>query len=209
MDLLAPGLDPYLRALQPAPTDVLRAMQAAGEKRGFPIIGPLVGRLAQQAAQSIGARRVFELGSGFGYSTVWFARAVGSQGRVIHTELSAELQGEARTWLSKARLSSRVEFRRGDALALLRADKRPNDVVFCDIDKEQYPAAWDLARRRVRVGGLILTDNTLWHGSVTRAAKTDAERGVQEYNARAFADKNFLSTLNPIRDGVTVSLRLR
>lgn len=183
-------------------------MQAAGEQRGFPIIGPLVGRLAEQLARSIRARRVFELGSGFGYSTAWFARAVGPSGRVIHTELSADLQAEAQGWLRKARHSARVDYRQGDALDLLRADKRLNDVVFCDIDKEQYPDAWKLARQRVRIGGVIFTDNTLWHGSVTRKAKTDAERGVQEYNALAFGDRRFLSTLNPIRDGVTVSLRV-
>lgn len=184
-------------------------MQAAGERRGFPIIGPLVGRLCEQLARQVGARRVFELGSGFGYSTQWFARAVGATGRVIHTDNDRGLSQEAATWLRKARLAARVELRVGDALALLAADKRPNDVVFCDIDKEGYPEAWRLARHRVRVGGLIVTDNTLWHGTVTAAPKTEAARGVQEYNALAFADKAFLSTLVPVRDGVTVSLRLR
>lgn len=208
MDLLAPGVDGYLHTLQPAPGAVLRAMQAAGEKRGFPIIGPLVGRLAEQTARSISARRVFELGSGFGYSTAWFARAVGAKGQVIHTELDPALQSEAEAWLRKAKLHSRARFRLGDALDLLRADKRLNDIVFCDIDKEQYPEAWKLARQRVRVGGVVFTDNTLWHGSVTRAAKTAAERGVQEYNALAFGDRKFLSTMNPIRDGVTISLRI-
>lgn len=209
MDLLKPGIDPYLHTLQPAPDAVLQAMQKSGEGRGFPIIGPLVGRLCEQLARSVQARRVFELGSGFGYSTTWFARAVGRSGTVVHTETSAALQGEARDWLGKSRLRARVEFRQGDALALLGADKRPNDLVFCDIDKEQYPQAWDLARKRVRVGGLIVTDNTLWHGSVVRSPNTAAEAGVQAYNERAFGDPAFLSTLIPVRDGVTVSLRIK
>lgn len=209
MDWLNPAVEAYLRPLQPAPTPTLAAMQQAGEKRGFPIIGPLVGRLCEQLARQVAARRVFELGSGFGYSTAWFARAVGPKGKVIHTENDAALSVEAQAWLRKAKLASRVDFRRGDALDLLRADRSANDVVFCDIDKEDYPDAWRLARTRVRVGGLVVTDNTLWQGTVTAAPKTDAARGVQEYNALAFGDKAFLSTLAPIRDGVTVSLRLR
>lgn len=209
MDLVDPGIEAYLHKLQGAPDATLRAMQASGEQRGFPIIGPLVGRLCEQLARGVGARRVFELGSGFGYSTAWFARAVGPRGRVIHTETSAALQAEARDWLGKARLRTRVDFRLGDALDTLRADRRLNDVVFCDIDKEGYPDAWDVAHRRVRVGGLVITDNTLWQGKVVRKATDDATAAVQEYNRRAFGDAAFLSTLLPIRDGVAVSLRLR
>ena len=209
MDLLAAGIEGYLHRLQPAPPPVLAQMQAEGERRGFPIIGPLVGRLCEHLARQVGARRVFELGSGFGYSTAWFARAVGPKGVVVHTDNDATLSREAQGWLARSRLGSRVDLRVGDALNLLQADRRSNDVVFCDIDKQDYPAAWRLARARVRVGGLIVTDNTLWQGTVTAAPKTAAARGVQEYNALAFADKAFLSTLIPMRDGVTVSLRLR
>lgn len=209
MDLVHPGVQMYLRDLQPSPEAVLQQMRLAGERRGFPIIGPLVGRLCEQLARAVGARRVFEMGSGFGYSTAWFARAVGPRGRVVHTETDEGLSGEARAWLGKARLAQRVDFRLGDARDLLRADRRLHDVVFCDIDKEGYVDAWELARRRVRVGGLVVTDNTLWQGKVTLRARDEATRAVQEYNRRAFSDKAFLSTLMPVRDGVTVSLRLK
>jgi caffeoyl-CoA O-methyltransferase len=209
MDLVDPSIEAYLRDLQPSPDAVLQQMRLAGERRGFPIIGPLVGRLCEQLARGVGARRVFELGSGFGYSTAWFARAVGPRGKVVHTETDAGLQVEARGWLRKGRLERRVDFRLGDARDLLRADRRLNDVVFCDIDKEGYVEAWRLARARVRVGGLVVTDNTLWHGKVLRKARDEATAAVQEYNHLAFADARFLSTLMPVRDGVTVSLRLR
>lgn len=209
MDLVDPAIEAYLRDLQPSPDAVLQQMRLSGERRGFPIINVLVGRLCEQLARSIGARRVFELGSGFGYSTAWFARAVGPRGKVIHTETDPGLSEEARGWMAKGRLARRVDFRLGDAVALLRADRRPNDVVFIDIDKEGYPDAWTVARRRVRVGGLVVTDNTLWHGKVARTARDEATAAVQEYNRRAFSDPAFLSTLMPVRDGVTVSLRLR
>ncbi len=209
MDLVDPAIEAYLRDLQPSPDATLQAMRLSGERRGFPIVGPLVGRLCEQLARSIGARRVFELGSGFGYSTAWFARAVGPKGTVVHTENDPALSSEAQGWMRKAKLHGRVDFRLGDAVDLLRTDRRLNDVVFCDIDKEGYPQAWDLARKRVRVGGLVVTDNTLWQGKVTLKARDEATAAVQEYNRRAFSDKAFLSTLMPVRDGVAVSLRLR
>jgi caffeoyl-CoA O-methyltransferase len=207
--IVDPAIEAYLRDLQPSPDLVLQKMRLEGERRGFPIINLLVGRLCEQLARSIGAKRVFELGSGFGYSTYWFGRAVGPRGKVVHTENDAGLSAEAKAWLTKGKLARRVEFRLGDAVDLLKADRRLNDVVFIDIDKEGYPAAWDVARTRVRVGGLIVTDNTLWQGKVVLKAKDEATAAVQEYNHRAFSDPRFLSTLMPVRDGVTVSLRVR
>ena len=209
VDIVDPAIEAYLRDLQPSPSQVLQQMRLSGESRGFPIIGPLVGRLCEQLARSVKARRVFELGSGFGYSTAWFARAVGPRGTVVHTEMDATLSAEARQWLARDGLDRRVDFRLGDAVEVLRADRRLNDVVFIDIDKEGYPDAWDVARSRVRVGGYILTDNTLWHGKVTLKSRDEATKAVKLYNERAFSDPRFLSTLVPVRDGVTVSLRVR
>lgn len=209
MDIVDPAIEAYLRDLQPSPDAVLQAMRLSGERRGFPIIGPLVGRLCEQLARSVHAKRVFEMGSGFGYSTAWFARAVGAGGTVIHTENDEALSTEAMRWLRKSKLVRRVDFRLGDARDLLKADKHLNDVVFVDIDKEGYVDAWELARKRVRVGGLIVTDNTLWHGKVLRKSKDAATKAVKEYNHLAFTDPAYLSTLMPVRDGVAVSLRLR
>jgi len=208
--IVDPAIEAYLHGIQPAPTQVLLAMEKSGHARGFPIIGPLVGRLCAQLATAIGARRVFEMGSGFGYSTVWFAGAVGPQGKVVHTDGSATLSAEARQWLTKARLAKRVEFRVGDAREALRGEKGPFDVVFIDIDKEQYPDAWELSRKRVRKGGLIITDNALWQGKVAdSSARDEATRGVREYTRLAMEDPNYLTTILPLRDGVALSLRVR
>lgn len=201
--------DPYLRALHGDPDPVQQAMEAEGGRRGFPIIGPLVGRLCATLACTIGARTVFEMGSGFGYSTLHFARAVGPGGRVVHTEGDAGLSREARDWMARAGVADRVEFRVGDARDLLRADPGPYDVVFIDADKHQYPECLALAKAKVRVGGLVLTDNTLWSGKVWDAAARDRDtQGVREYNRAAFSDPALRSTLVPLRDGVAVSLRV-
>jgi caffeoyl-CoA O-methyltransferase len=209
VDIVKPAVEEYLHHMQEPPTKLLKDMGASGIKRGFPIIGPLVGRVCEQLARGIGAKTVFEMGSGFGYSTAWFARAVGPKGRVVHTEMDAAKAKEAQNWLSKEGLEKCVEFRTGDALEVLREDAGSYDVIFIDIDKEGYPDAWHLACKRVRVGGLIITDNTLWSGKVTKAPKDAATKGVVEYNRLAFGDANFLTTLLPIRDGVAVSLRLQ
>lgn len=201
--------DGYLHSLQETADPVQAAMEREGAERGFPIVGPLVGRLCGTLATAIGARTVFEMGSGFGYSTLHFARAVGKDGRVVHTEGDAKLSKEAKAWLAKAKLDKRVEFRVGDARDLLREDEVPYDVVFIDVDKHQYPDCLALATAKVRVGGLILTDNTLWSGKVyDRKVRDEDTQGVREYNRVAFSDPRLLSTLVPIRDGVTVSLRV-
>ncbi|MEA3190385.1 MAG: hypothetical protein QOD77_967 [Thermoplasmata archaeon] len=198
----------YLQRLAPS-KGVLAQMQARGEGAGFPIIGPLVGSLCAQWAQAVGARRVFEMGSGFGYSTAFFAKAVGPEGVVVHTEDSDELQAEAKEWLGRLRLRSRVEFEPGNAIETLRRRKGAWDVVFIDIEKEDYPQAWEVARHRVRTGGVIVTDNTLWQGKVWDPKAKDAQtRGVREYTRLAFEDEGFATTIVPLRDGVAVSLRL-
>lgn len=207
--IVEPTIERYLLRMQLAEDPVLAEMERVGEERGFPIVGPLVGRLLEQYARSIGAASVFEMGSGFGYSTAWFARAVGPKGRVVHTETDPELQREAQDWLRKAGLLKRAEFRLGDANALLAKDKGPYDVVFIDIDKEGYPKAWELARDRVRVGGLVLADNALWHGKVVGKATDSATMGIREYNRLAQADTGYLTTILPVRDGLSVSLRLK
>jgi len=206
--IVEPAIEAYLTRLEPPGNPVVEAMGKLGAERGFPIIGPLVGRTCGLLARAIGARTVFEMGSGFGYSAAWFAQAVGPGGRVVHTEMDPRLQAEAKDWLARAGLVDRVEFRLGDAAALLAKDKGPYDVVFIDLDKEGYPAAWELARTRVRVGGLVLTDNTLWQGKVAGKARDAATTAVREYNRLSQSDPKFLTTLLPLRDGVSVSLRL-
>ncbi|MHB8632987.1 MAG: O-methyltransferase [Thermoplasmatota archaeon] len=205
--LLSPAVEAYLHGLRP-PADAVQAeMEREGGARGFPIIGPLVGSLCGQLARAMGARTVFEMGSGFGYSTLHFARAVGPEGKVVHTDGDPELTREARSWLTRAGVAGHVEFESGDAKALLRARGGSWDIIFIDIDKEQYPEAWEIAKARVRPGGLIITDNALWSGRVAGPDHDAATQGVRAYNERAARDPHFVTTILPLRDGVAVSWR--
>jgi len=208
--ILPDDIEGYLANLQRTRDPVLHDMEARAAASTFPIIGPQVGRLCQQVALSIGARDIFEMGSGFGYSTWWFAQAVGSGGRVVHTDGDAKLSSEAKQWLDKAGLGARVHYEVGDALDIIKKYPGPFDIVFIDIDKHAYPDALEVARSRVRVGGYIICDNVLWSGRVTQpAAKQDADtRGVARYNKEAFAAADLLTTIAPLRDGVGLSLKI-
>lgn len=200
-------METYLKALAPV-HPVLSRMAKRGEDAGFPIIGPLVGRYVAQWARAIGARRVLEMGSGFGYSTGWFAQAVGAEGLVVHTDTSAELSAEARGWMEQLGVAERVRFELGDALAVARLEDGPFDVVFIDIDKDGYPEAWDVASPLVRPGGVVIADNALWRGQVVDAQHMDATtEAVRTYLRRA-CRPGWETTVVPLRDGVAVSLRV-
>jgi len=191
---------------------VLEEMEARAREHRFPIIGRATGRYLELAARSVGARRVMELGSGYGYSAYWFARAVGPDGEVVCTDgdpANAELAGD---YLRTAGVWDRVRFRVGDAVECLAAESGEFDVVYCDVDKHGYPQAWLAARERIRVGGLWLCDNVIWSGHVATGTDREGLEGwtaaIREHNRLVAEDDRFVGSIVPIRDGVTVALRV-
>src|SRR5215467_7857018 len=179
------AVEKYLHAMLPERDEVLRTMEAEAAMRQIPIVGPVVGRLLYQLATIARAKTVFEMGSAIGYSTIWWARAVGSGGRVIYTDGSKKNAQEAQGYLKKAGVADRVDVRVGDALEILSEQKAGNfDIIFCDVDKEDYPRALKLAVPRVRKGGLFITDNVLWRGQVARPSETADQRvpAIVEFN---------------------------
>jgi predicted O-methyltransferase YrrM len=209
MDLVNPNVDRYLAALAAHGDAVLDEMETLGAQRNFPIVGPQVGRLLETTARACGARSVLELGSGFGYSAFWFLRAVGPEGTVFLTEGSAELAKEAESFLTRGGFAGRFRAEVGDGVAIAAALTGPFDVVFCDIDKHDYPKALPIARRLLRTGGLFITDNMLWDGNVLSPAKADrTTQGVLELTRALYASPDFVTTLVPLRDGVTVAVKV-
>lgn len=202
----------HLAGLHPPPDPVQAEMEALARERDFPIVGPVVGRLLFTLAKAIGARRVFEMGSGFGYSALFFARAVGPAaegGEVVLTEGDAKNIARARDFLARAGLADRCRFEVGDAREVIGRHAGPWDIVYIDVDKEQYPACFRLARRAVRRGGLLVADNALWFGRVADPADTDpTTEGIREYLRLAFGDEGLATTVVPLRDGVAVSVVL-
>lgn len=208
--IVNPDVEAYLHTLAPTRDGVLAEMEEYGAERGFPLIGPLVGPLLRMLAQSVGARRVFECGSGFGYSAVWFAEAVGPGGEVHLTDGSAENLEMARDFLGRAGLADRCRLHQGDAVTVLRATPGEFDVILVDIDKEGYPASLEVTVEKLRPGGLLVTDNVLWSGRVVEEEPDSATtRAIREYNRMLAAHPLLATVFLPLRDGVAVSRKNR
>jgi predicted O-methyltransferase YrrM len=185
---------------------VLLEMEQLGHERGFPIIDRLVGELVEVLALSIGATSVFEMGSGYGYSAYWFTRAVGPGGKVICTDGDAANRDLAQRFLSRVGRWERVEYHVGRAQDILHRTPGEFDIVYNDIDKQDYPTAWQLARERVRPGGLYICDNVLWSGRVAEPNGESASTvAIRRHNELVYADPEFDTCLVPTRDGVLVA----
>src|SRR5216684_6315406 len=172
--ITAEPVENYLYSLLPARDEVLAEMEAAAAERNIPIVGPAVGRILHQLALISGAKTVFEMGSAIGYSTIWWARAVGDGGRVIYTDGDRKKADEARGYFDRAGVSGRITLKTGDALELLSEEKGEYDIIFNDIDKEDYPRVYKLVLPRLRKGGLFVTDNVLWSGRVAQKDPSEA-----------------------------------
>ncbi len=186
-------------------------MESYAKEHRFPIIGPVCGQLCYQVARMIRAKRVFELGSGFGYSTAWFAKAVEENGggRIHHVVWDENLSKMARGHLERLGYSHLIEYKVGEAVAALREATGSFDIVFCDIDKHGYPDALSVAVDMIRPGGLFIADNSLWHGDIFDAKDTSADtEGIRRFNDAITRDTSrWIASLIPIRDGLMVAMR--
>jgi caffeoyl-CoA O-methyltransferase len=199
----------YVYSLLPARDRILREMEQYAARHEVPIIGPACGRLLYLLARSVRARRVFEMGSAIGYSTLWLARAVGPKGKVYYTDGDPANAARAREYLERAGVLNRVRLLVGDALDLLASTPGEFDLIFNDIDKRQYPDAYRCAAPRVRRGGLFVTDNVLWSGRVSQpATRLDAQsRAIHKFNQLLYRDRDLFTTIIPLRDGFAVCLK--
>jgi len=204
----AAPVDDYLYSMLPKRDAVLSEMEDYAAAHRVPIVGPAVGRVLQQLALTIKASSVFELGSAIGYSTIWWAQAVGEKGRVTYTDGDPQNAERARAYFDRAGVSSRITIHTGDALEFLSEQKQEFDVIFNDVDKEDYPRVLRLVAPRLRKGGLFITDNVLWSGRVAeRNPKDPNTKAIVEFNRQLYASPDFMTTILPIRDGVAVALK--
>jgi predicted O-methyltransferase YrrM len=198
------SVERYLYGLLPARDAVLREMERLAARRDIPIIGPAVGRLLALVVEISGAKRIFEMGSAIGYSTIWLARAAGRGAWVYYTDGDPENARRAQANFRRAGVAERIHMLVGDAVRLIDGVPGKFDVVFIDVDKHQYPAAFRKAVRRLRPGGLLLADNALWSGRVTRKAADRATRGIQQFNRLIYSSRRLFPVILPLRDGVAV-----
>lgn len=202
------AVEDYLYSMLPPRDEVVAEIEEEAAKHKVPIVGPAVARVLYQLATISRAKTVFEMGSAIGYSTIWWARAVGTAGRVIYTDGDRKNADKARRYFERAGVADRIRIHVGDALELLSEQKEQFDIIFNDVDKEDYPRVLRLAVPKLRSGGLFVTDNVLWSGKVAQKKPEAATtKAIVEFNRELYANPELFTTILPIRDGVAVAVK--
>ncbi|MCL9815049.1 O-methyltransferase [Natranaeroarchaeum aerophilus] len=209
----------FVSAAGPQPDDVLAEMDEYAHEHGFPHVGPEVGGWLQLLARMVEAERVFEFGSGYGYSAYWFARALPDDGEIVLTEFDADELELAREYLRRGGFDSMTTYEHGDAIETVERYDGPFDVVLVDVRKDQYPDAFEAVREKVAPGGIIVADNAMTAGTldfegllaVQEGADPsdldDQTRGIADYLQATRDAPEFTTAVMPVGEGIAVSYR--
>lgn len=205
--ILLPGIDNYIDNLIGNSKDIYIKHEEKAKNLQAPICGPQVGNILYMLCKLSSSKKVLELGSSIGYSTLWFANAVGTDGRVTYTDYLQTNANIARLAASEMGLDNQINFFVGDALQYLEKSEDTYDVIFIDLDKHLYLDAIKLALEKVKNGGIIIADNTLWSGRVRWNIKDEQTLSIQKYNEYVFNHHLLHSIILPVRDGLTISYK--
>ena len=201
-------IEEYLFGLRQPRDEVLLEMEELAKEKRFPIVGPDVGRLLYIFAKSGGAKNILELGSGFGYSAYWFAKALPEDGVIHCTDGDPENEIKAYEFFEKGGISHKLRYNVGDALKIMEHLKGPFDIIYNDIDKEGYPETVEKVLPLLKKKGLFITDNALWDGSVVEDCEhEESTTGVLRFNEIMINHKSFETIIVPIRDGLVVAMK--
>jgi predicted O-methyltransferase YrrM len=208
------AVDAYLASLRPAPDPVLAEMQAHGLRDRIPIVGPETGQLLHLLARAHGARRIVEVGTAIGVSTLYLARALPAEAgaAVISFEIDPERHEAARDYLGRAGVSDRVDLRLQDAREGLPALEGEFDMAFLDGVKGQYVDYFELVLPRLKHGAVLAVDNVLMSGTVAEGRSdghwTDEQIAfARAFNERLLGSEDLTGTVTPVGDGVLVAVR--
>ncbi len=200
----------YLTSLVPPREPELQKMEQYAEENDFPIIGAVCGYYCYQLARLLNAKSVFELGSGYGYSTAWFAKAVKENGGgvVHHTVWDEDLSKRATGHLSALGCEDIVQYHIAEAVETLRQTPGTFDIIFNDIDKVAYPTSLPLIKERLRSGGILIIDNMLWSGRIYDPNNKDAaNEAIRRFTRDITIDPDWIVSLAPMRDGMIVAYK--
>lgn len=208
--LISDQVKQYLDELVPDRPQEMQKMEAYAEEHHFPIIGPAAGYTCYLIAKISGARNVFELGSGYGYSTAWFAKAVSENGggAVTHVVWDEDLSQKAQRHIEILGFGDIVRYTVGEAVQALRQSEGGFDLIFNDIDKSAYPESLEVIEQKLLPGGVLIVDNALWSGRIFDAQDTDEDtNGIRELTERLTRSNVWVTSLLPIRDGLLVAYK--
>jgi len=208
------AVERYLAGLNRGGDPLLAEIAQAGVERDLPLVDAEVGALLRVLATAIGARKILEIGTAVGYSGIWLAGSLPADGMLMTMEMDAGRAKEAQGNFDRAGLTNRVSVMLGDAQRLIAKVAGPFDLIFQDGDKKMYTPLLDRLVSLLRPGGLLVTDNVLWDGKVvpgfvTSAADDKDTRAIAEYNERVATHPALLTTVIPLRDGVSISVKTR
>jgi predicted O-methyltransferase YrrM len=209
------AIEHYLARLNRAGNPVLDEIANGNETRGLPLVDAEVGALLRVLATSINASRILEIGTAIGYSGIWLAGALPDSGMLVTMELDESRAREARDNFARAGLTDRVSVVVGDAQLKIAKVSGPFDLIFQDGAKKLYGPLLDRLVALLRPGGLLITDNVLWDGEVVPGYQTSPRQNPEdtqaiiEYNQRVAAHPNLLTSIVPLRDGVSISVKTK
>lgn len=201
-------IDSYLEKVTPERPAVLREMEQYASDNNFPIVGPLVGRILYQLVLVTKARTILEMGCGYGYSAFWMSLAAKGRGKITMIDLDRTNKKRAFDFFKRAGLQSQFDFKVGRALPLVKKIDGPFDIIFNDINKDEYPDTIDIAAKKLKKGGLFITDNIIWSGKVVHKKPDKTTRSIMAFTNQLYADSRFFTTVLPVRDGISLSIRL-
>jgi predicted O-methyltransferase YrrM len=207
--IVSPDVAGYVDSLANRGDETLKAVEGQGDREGWPIVGAAEGSFLHVLARAIGAKRVLELGTAIGYSGTWFARALPDGGQLITVEGNPATAKTAQANLEKTGVASKATILVGSAQEILEDLEGPFDLIFVDINKGAYPDVLEPCIRRLRVGGLLVTDNVLWGGDVARKSRSKETQAIRSYNKSLAKDPRMIASILPLRDGVSVALKVR
>jgi caffeoyl-CoA O-methyltransferase len=202
----------YLDATCPPADPLLAEMQAHGARERIPILDAQSGALLHVLARAIGARRIVEVGTAIGVSTLQLARALPPAGELISFEIDPERHAAAERYLARDELPVRVDLRLQDARAGLAELSGPFDLAFLDGVKAEYEQYLDLVVPLLRPGGLVVVDNVLMSGTVAEKRSDGHWSDEQIATARAFNERllthpQLVGTITPVGDGIALAAR--
>ncbi|MDR5672987.1 class I SAM-dependent methyltransferase [Halalkaliarchaeum sp. AArc-GB] len=211
-------LESFLRATAPEPTPLQREMAGTATELSFPIVGPVAGGVLAQVTRLTGADRVFEFGSGFGYSATWFVR--GGATDIVCTEFDEDEVKLGRELVAEADLDDRITFEYGDAMETIERYDGPFDVVLIDHQKHRYADAYDAVRPKLSDTAVVVADNVV-RGPLdfeTLAAhfndgtplptreEDEGTWGIGTYLTRVRGDADAETVVLPVGSGLVVSV---
>jgi caffeoyl-CoA O-methyltransferase len=215
--VVPPEVERLAGLVSPEQDEILAEMDDHAQAESFPIVGSAVGGWLALLARAVDARRVFEFGSGFGYSAYWFARALPPDGEVVLTEVDADELDLARDFFDRAGLADRARFEHGDALDIVERYDGPFDVVLIDNEKGRYREAFEAVEPKLRPGSIVLADNAVTAGTVVNRDEvvalltgedvdaSEGSQGIAEYISFVRGRGDLDTSLLPLGEGVAVS----